>query len=230
MKKFANYIFIFTLAILSAVYPLKSASAQVGGYVGIWGGYTISPDASSGNFNDWYYGGYNNFDLDIQEAWAFGVKFGYTPPPLRYLSFEFEYSYLNPDINRSLLYQYGSGYVVDGDVKLNNFMFNVIAKYPLRRFHPYVGAGIGCTYSDVAATATQSSSGGGISSASAGKDYTSFAWQLLTGVEIDITNNLSADIGYRYFATEFEFNNLPYGNNTIDYTTSMITLGLKFLF
>jgi opacity protein-like surface antigen len=43
------------------------------------------------------------------------------------------------------------------------------------------------------------------SSASVGKDHTSFSWQLLTGVEIDITNNLSVDIGYRYFATEIEF-------------------------
>jgi spermidine/putrescine-binding protein len=43
MKKVANYLFIFTVAILFAVCPLKSASAQVGVYIGIWGGYTIRP-------------------------------------------------------------------------------------------------------------------------------------------------------------------------------------------
>ena len=231
MKKVANYLFIFTLAILFAVCPLKSASAQVGGYIGVWGGYTISPDASSGDYyDDWDY--YNRFDLDIQEAWVLGVKVGYTPPQLKYFSFEFEYSYLDPDINRSVLGQNRTGLVaVEGDVKLNNFMFNAIAKYPLGRFHPYVGAGIGCSYTDMSATATQS---GVINSASVGKDYTSFAWQLLTGVEIDIINNLSVDIGYRYFASEIEFGNnteIDFENSTkIDFTTSMITLGLKFHF
>ena len=233
MKKVANYLFIFTLAILFAVCPLKSASAQVGGYIGIWGGYTISPDASSVDSHDWdYY--YNSYDLDIKEAWVLGVKVGYTPPPLKYFSFEFEYSYLNPDINRSVLDRYGSDFVaVEGDVKLNNFMFNAIIKYPLGRFHPYFGAGLGFSYTDVSATATQSLNSV-ISSASVGRNYTSFAWQLLTGVEFDITNNLSVDIGYRYFATEIEFENateIEFKNDTkIDFTTSMITLGLKLLF
>ena len=233
MKKVANYFFIYTLAILFALCPLKSASAQVGGYIGIWGGYTISPDARSGDYYDnWDY--YHDFNLDIQESWVFGAKVGYTPPPLKYFSFEFEYSYLNPDINRSVLDRYGSDFVaVEGDVKLNNFMFNAIIKYPLGRFHPYFGAGLGFSYTDVSATATQSLNSV-ISSASVGKNYTSFAWQLLTGVEFDITNNLSVDIGYRYFSTEIEFENntvIDFENDSkIDFTTSMITLGLKFLF
>jgi opacity protein-like surface antigen len=85
----------------------------------------------------------------------------------------------------------------------------------------------------VSATATQSLNSV-ISSASVGRNYTSFAWQLLTGVEFDITNNLSVDIGYRYFSTEIEFENntvIDFENDSkIDFTTSMITLGLKFLF
>jgi len=228
MKKVANYIFIFTLAILFSVCPLKSASAQVGGYIGIWGGYTISPDASSGADH------YSDFNLDIQETWVVGAKIGYTPPQLKYFAFEFEYSYLKPDINSSVIDWYGSDFVaVEGDVKLNNFMFNTIVKYPQGRFHPYVGAGLGLSYTDMSATATQRISGV-TSSASVGKDYTSFAWQLLTGIEFDITNNLSVDIGYHYFATEIKFENaaeIYFENDTkIDFTTSMITLGLKFLF
>lgn len=205
MKKIANCIFIFTLVTLFAVCPFKSASAQVGGYVGVWGGYTISPDASS---NDWNY--YNSdLYLDVKETPVLGVKVGYTPPLLKYLAFEFEYSYLNPDI---------TDYVdVDGNVKFNNFMFNAIAKYPQGRFHPYVGAGIGFSYTDVSINANRWISG---------EDYTSFAWQLLTGVEIDIANNLAVDIGYHYFATELDFEY----DTKVDFTTSMITLGLKFLF
>ena len=234
MKKVANYIFIYTLAILFAACPSKSASAQVGGYIGVWGGYTISPNASSGNYyDDWNYY-YNDYELDIQEAWVFGAKVGYTLPQAKYLAFEFEYSYLNPDINRSVLDRYGSDFVaVEGDVKLNNFMFNAIVKYPMGRFHPYVGAGLGFSYTDMSATATQRINGM-TSSASVGKDHTFFSWQLLTGVEIDMTKNLSVDIGYHYFATEIEFKNdteIYFENDTkIDFTTSMITLGLKVLF
>jgi hypothetical protein len=67
MKKVANYLFIFILVILFAVCSSKSASAQIGGYIGVWGGYTISPDASSrDNYNRNYF--YNSFDLDIQET------------------------------------------------------------------------------------------------------------------------------------------------------------------
>jgi uncharacterized membrane protein len=43
MKEVANYIFIFTLAILFAVCPLKSASVQVGGHIDIWGAILLVP-------------------------------------------------------------------------------------------------------------------------------------------------------------------------------------------
>jgi opacity protein-like surface antigen len=96
-----------------------------------------------------------------------------------------------------------------------------------------VGAGLGFSYADMSTIATQRISSV-TSSAAVGKDCTSFAWQLLTGVEFDITNNLSVDIGYRFFATEIELKNatgIEFKNDTnIDFTTSMITLGLKFLF
>ena len=73
----------------------------------------------------------------------------------------------------TLLDRYEPDYVaVEGDVKLNNFMFNAIAKYPQGRFHQYTSAGLGFSYSDMSATATQRISGV-TSSASVGKDYIS---------------------------------------------------------
>jgi opacity protein-like surface antigen len=233
MKKVAKYFFVFTLAIFLAVCPWKSASAQVGGYMGIWGGYAINPVASSGtHYYNWDH--YSNFDLNIQETWVFGAKIGYIPPQLKYLAFEFEYSYLKPDINSSVIDWYGYDFVaVAGDVKLNNFMFNAVVKYPEGRFHPYVGIGLGLSYTDMSTIVTQRI-GSEMSSGPEEKDCTSFAWQLLAGVEIDVTNNLSVDIGYRYFGTEIE---LEYASGIefkhdakMDFTTSMINLGLKVLF
>lgn len=104
-------------------------------------------------------------------------------------------------------------------------MFNIIAKIPVGIIHPYWGAGLGFSNHEISAKYTE-----GIG----GKDNTSFAWQLLTGVEIDLAYNLAVDIGYRYFVTELEFENnieSEYKNYTeVDFTTSMITFGLKFFF
>jgi len=233
MKKTANYIFIISLIVFFVVHPLHSVSAQTGGYVGVWGGYTIAPEASTYDNNDDWDHYYHDFDLDMNETWAVGVKIGYTHPQLRFLAMEFEYSYLNPDINRSVVDRYGSDYAtVTGDIKFNNFMFNIIAKYPHGVIHPYIGAGLGFSYIDITATANEYSDT--TTSASIGKDYTSFSWQILTGAEIDLAPNLSVDIGYRYFGTELKFNNdinFDYGDShDCYYTTNMLTAGLKLLF
>jgi opacity protein-like surface antigen len=209
---------------LFAVYPFKSASAQeggypagykTGGYIGLWGGFTLAPDLSSGSCDDWdcYK---DDFYLDIDETPVFGVKIGFNHPRARALELEFEYSYLNPDIT-----DYNT---TVGDIKFNNFMFNIIAKIPAGVIHPYWGAGIGFSQHEISAKDI---------ALIRGKNDTSFAWQLLTGLEIDLANNLALDIGYRYFVTQLEFNDTEdeHGNHSdVDFSTSMVTFGLKFLF
>jgi len=236
MKKSA--FIIFSLALLFTVFPPQSATAQTGGYIGIWGGYTINPFAGSGDYeyehhhdDDWEWHYHYDYDLDIEETFALGAKAGFIHPRLKYLAFEFEYFYLNPDIDPSIIDRYGSDYVaVEGDIKLNNFMFNIIGKYQRGNIHPYIGVGLGLSGSDVSAAATD----GSMTSVSIGDNNTSFAWQLLTGMEIDLAGNLALDIGYRYFVTELEFNDtiefdydMP---RDVDFETGMITLGFKFMF
>ncbi len=96
-----------------------------------------------------------NYDLDVQETGIFGVKFGYTHPTVKYFSFEFEYSYLNPDVDRTVFTTAGSDYsAIEGDVKIHNFMFNAIVKYPEGKIHPYLGLGFGFSYFDFSVTST----------------------------------------------------------------------------
>jgi opacity protein-like surface antigen len=233
MKKLARSLAVLIFVISISVFPFNTASAQVGGYVGIFGGYTLSPDASWQD-NDF------NADVDVQSTGVFGVKFGYTFPAINYFSLELEYSYLNPDVDRTVLATAGSDYAaIEGDVKFHNFMFNVITKYPNGKIHPYLGAGVGVSYVDVSVTST-SRIGGVNYSERRSSDDTLFAWQILVGVDIDLINNLSVDIGYRYFATEpqddyyygYYYNHDPYYYNgpTLDYKTSMVTLGFKYRF
>jgi opacity protein-like surface antigen len=233
MKKLARSFAVFVFVIAVSVFPCNTASAQIGWYVGVFGGYTFGPDASLW-YNDYNYNYYYDYkyDVNVQETWAFGFKVGFAPPVLRFFSFEFEYSFLNPDIDRTVLPRSGTYYAtVDGDVKFNNFMFNAIAKYPEGRFHPYVGVGFGVSSVDISLSSTSPT--GYVSSVS--NDDTFFAWQVLLGVEIDLTKNLSMDIGYRYFAVEADHDNdnyyyYNYYSTQIDYNTNMVTFGLKYKF
>lgn len=207
MKKITYYISVVTLAVLFAFYPFKSALAEAGFYIGGWGGYTINPETSDDEWHDYY----DDYDLDVKETAVWGVKIGYSNPFLKYLALEAEYSYLNPDIKD---HDY-----IDGDVKISNLMFNVIGKYPLGIIKPYVGVGLGFAYADMSFDDIRGIDDG---------DYTSYAWQFLTGVEFYLTTEIAVDFGYRYYITEMEFEGDD--DEDLTFSTSMLTLGLKVFF
>jgi len=234
MKK-SNHVFaVFVFVIAAFVFPFNTASAQTGGYMGVFGGYTLSQDASmSYDDYDYHYHYRDIYDFDAEETWVLGFKLGYTLPRLNIFSFEFEYSYLNPDVDRTVWTYADADYAkIEGDVSIHNFMLNAIAKYPGGKIHPYIGTGLGVSYIDASVSATSTAH-------SASDDDTVFAWQILVGIELDLTNNLSMDIGYRYFATEsesdhyydydydYDYYHEDFG---LDYEASMVTVGLKFKF
>jgi opacity protein-like surface antigen len=237
MQKVARSLVVFVFVIAVSVFPFNTASAQIGVYVGVFGGYTFSPDAS---WEDHVF----NYDLDVQETGIFGVKFGGTHPTVKFFSIELEYSYLNPDVDRTVFTTAGSDYyAIEGDVKIHNFMFNTIFKYPEGKIHPYLGLGLGFSYFDFSVTSTSRLNGVSYN-ARHSHDDTVFAWQVLAGVDIELTNNLSLDIGCRYFDTESlndsyddydddyydDYDYDHYDGPTLDYRTFMVTLGLKFRF
>ena len=241
MQKVARSLFVFVFVIAVSVFPFDTASAQRGMYVGVFGGYTFSPDAS---WEDYY----SSIDLNVQETGIFGVKFGFNPPPIKFFSIEFEYSYLNPDMDRTVFATAGSDYdAIEGNAKIHNFMFNAIVKYPEGKIHPYLGLGIGASYFDFSALSTANVGGVNYSERSS-VDDTVFAWQILAGVDIDLTNNLSLDIGLRYFDAESADYHDDYDDDyyddhhhdhdddyyyegpTLDYRSFMATAGLKFRF
>jgi opacity protein-like surface antigen len=230
MKKIARSLSVLIFVVFVSVFPFNAESAQLGGYVGVFGGYTLNPHTS--------WRGYDfNYDLDVQPTGIFGFKFGFTPTPIKFFSFEFEYSYLNPGVDRTLLTTNGSDFTaIQGDLELHNFMFNAIAKYPTGKIHPYAGVGFGISYFDFSETSTARIEGVDSSTRSS-TDDTAFAWQILVGVDIDLTNKLSLDIGWRYFDTESdnddhgdEHHHDHHRDPTMEYKTSMVTLGLKYKF
>ena len=71
-----------------------------------------------------------------------GLKMGYILPQARALAFELEWNYM---FNQTIPSQVVSGVRESGKVDLNNFLVNVILRYPEGKIHPYVGGGIGAS-------------------------------------------------------------------------------------
>lgn len=244
MAKTARFTTVLIFIIAAAAYPFNTALAGQNAYMGVFGGYTFSPAASwSENLADY------DYDIDIQETGIFGFKLGaYAPSPENYVSAEFEYGYLNPNVDRTVLATAGDDYsAVEGNVVIHNFMFNLMVKYPQGKIHPYFGLGAGVSYFDFSLKSTSRIDGVNYSERRSSDD-TVFAWQVLAGVDIDLTNNLSLDIGGRYFDTEnldaeyevhynsddtqaeYHHGENYYDGPTFDYRTFMVTLGLKLKF
>lgn len=244
MAKTTRFASVLIFVLSAALYPFHAALAEQNAYMGIMGGYTFSPSASWSEDNSDY-----EYDISIQETGIFGFKLGATAPsPENFVSAEFEYSYLNPNVDRTVLATAGDDYsAIEGNVVIHNFMFNVIVNYPQGKIHPYIGLGAGVSYFDFSLQSTSRVDGVNYSERRSSDD-TVFAWQVLAGVDIDLTRNLSLDIGGRYFNAQYlnaEYN-VYYGDDnteveyhhdedyydgpTFDYRTFMVTIGLKLKF
>lgn len=67
MKKLDTIFSVFVFVFAVTVFPVNAASAQVGGYMGVFGGYAVSTESSP-----WYYDHdydyHGNYDIDIEET------------------------------------------------------------------------------------------------------------------------------------------------------------------
>ena len=213
MKKRFGTAGMLLLTVFLVFVPVQHAGAAGTGtfYVGAFGGYTFSSEAT------WNFIFYDQFDADLQETWALGAKFGYAPPAFKFFAVELEYFYLKHDIDRSA----GTNVTVEsGDAALNNFMVNFLLRYPEGRIHPYLGLGLGVSSVDVSGTRTQL----GVTQPLDDSD-TSFAYQILLGVNFEINRNWSADLTYRWFGTDPEIH-----GGDVDYRTNMVTVGVNYHF
>ncbi len=220
MKKIIGSV-KFLLLVFSVLFVLNGTSfaeKTVPFYAGFSGGYTLGSDFEFG-VDDY------TFDLDIDNKWTLGVKLGYTLPFARFLAVEAEALYFNPEIHDHVREKYLSYDVdVDAYVHFYNLLFNLVAKYPDGRIHPYLGGGIGLSRVDFADTA-ENTYGTNVLHLNDDRDI-ALAWQVLAGMNFDINETLSADLTYHYFSTSADFKD----SVEIDYSTSMITVGLNFHF
>jgi opacity protein-like surface antigen len=182
-------------------------------YFGVFGGYVAPQDMTwTSNVTG------TSADLALDSSGMMGFKMGYILPQARALAFELEWNYM---FNQTIPSQVVSGVRESGEVALNNFLVNVILRYPEGRIHPYVGGGIGASSMYIQNT----ESIGGVVVNVADEAATGFAWQFLAGVNVDLAPNLSADLTYRYFGTNPGFSLID-----VDYRTQAVTFGINFHF
>jgi OOP family OmpA-OmpF porin len=212
-----NLIVRYTIAIIfvmvALMAPTDKAIAQMRPfYVGVFGGYTIPQDMT---WHSKITG--DTLNINVDNTGMIGFKFGYILPPVPFLAFEFEYNHI-------FEHNYGpaeaSGFREAGDMYLDNFFFNLLFRYPQGRIHPYVGGGIGWSYFHIHNLETFR----GFTDVQEESD-TSFAWQVLGGVNFEIVPYLSLDLTYRYLGTDPHLDVVD-----VTYRTSVITAGINFHF
>ena len=180
--------------------------------------------------------GYLNGDIELKTGWLAGAKFGYLIPSTnRIIAVELEYNHIANDTDADHIYPLGE--TISGHSKIDALMFNMLARLPSGIFHPYIGAGAG--YANVAIDDALLSLGdqtANISSVSTGV----FAYQLLTGIDFDITNNWFISLGYKYFAASKASYNTSATSPSVpgsksasldaEYKSSAITFSVGYLF
>ncbi len=180
MKKTFSCVLVLALSSMLFFASVPSATAAQAGpfYVGLYGGWVMPEDLEPDD----------GADIALDDSWALGVKFGYIIPQVKWLAVELDYAYLaEQDLDRA-------GF--DGDFKASNLMVNLIARYPEGKIHPYIGAGLGWSWGELQATGPGTS---------VDESDNAFAWQLMAGVNFEITPQWSVDLGYRYFNAEYTF-------------------------
>ncbi len=211
MKKWTGFALCGFVAFLLLFVPAgNAAAAGTGGYVGIFGGYTMPDDLEVSG------GSAGSGDLSLDSGYVAGLKVGYIPPQMQYFAVEFEYFYTSNDFENQTV---GVSRINDGDITSNNFFLNALLRYPVNWFQPYIGLGIGWSWGETSGTGT------GSLSRILNQSSNDFAWQFLIGADFMINPQWAIDVGYRYLQCSYGFDN---GDG--DLTNHMITVGLKYRF
>ena len=206
MKKNYGSVLVFCLAIFLVFTSVSTAPAKEAGpvYVGVFGGYAIPGyfDVENGVSED----------IKLKDSWTVGAKVGYIFPQARWLAAELEYFYLaKQDIDQS---------GTDGDFSAHNIMANILWRYPEGNIHPYFGFGLGWSWG----TFRENSPGVSIDQSGNG-----FAWQLLAGLNFEISPNWSADLAYRYI--RIKYNDIISEPSTdVKSQQNLILLGINYHF
>lgn len=181
--------------ILSAILGSGSALAATpvdGWYAAVFGGYTYLPD----NISAYTTTGLLLNGTSYRNGYNAGGRFGYKSNPLRY---EGEYTYLHADIKHFNLNNHAQ-LNTSGYSSASYFMANIYYDFPemIPCFTPFLGVGLG--YAHLVAKLQSTSTRYGYTTFKANNNV--FGYQGTVGFAYNFAENYSADLAYRFTATE----------------------------
>jgi opacity protein-like surface antigen len=218
MKRIGLMLSLLTVLFCSSL--AMAAEGTSGFYGGVLGGYVMPQDVGmTGNTGS----SAPIPDLAQNKGYLVGLKVGYIPSVAKFVAAELEYNYAKTSFDNGKTYTTNWGtWTADGTTELYAVFFNVKLRYPDGWFHPYVGVGPG--YAWVKQGDITISTQGTLKGDTASK----FAYQLLAGVDFDITKNWGVGLGYKYYQVKPSFGG---GLNVdTDNKAHVITLGVNYSF
>lgn len=182
--------------------------------------------------------GLKGTDLDLATSPLYDAKVGYFLPRINWLGIEGEFMYSNPHMKQQQSTSTGtfntavgpvtgtSTQVVPGaHIRMMTAAANLIARYPGKRFQPYVGVGFTMNWARFS----------GFSAPAAGRPQTaqtasdtSPGFDVLAGSRFFLTKQVALFAEYKYVASSFDF-----GNNVLfqaDYSAHNLMAGVSLHF
>lgn len=165
-------------------------------------------------------------DLKLQNSVLVGVKIGRFFENVQWLGIEADISYARPNLEQQTITSNFLGIPLTrvspgADIDVGMGLVNVIARYPGRRFQPYIGGGAGIAYGRISNLVTASSNNASAS------DMT-VAFDFLTGMRLFMTRRLALFTEYKYTKASFSWDNSVLFKG--DYSAHNLAVGLSFHF
>lgn len=198
---------IVTVAICAMLLSVSSAAVAASGpYVGFSAGLFMPSDSDvSDDFGDL---GEVSFDNGGVVSGAVGYA---TPSGLR---FDAEASYRKADTDTVRVFGLGNA-DIDGEVNATSLMGNIYFDIPTGGpVRPYIMGGLGVSNVEIELEGEE-------------EDDTVMAAQAGTGVIFEVSQNVTLDLGYRYFVTE----DVSLGDDVeASFDGHNLTAGIRFMF
>jgi opacity protein-like surface antigen len=178
--------------------------------------------------------GLKGSDLDLATSPLYGAKVGYFFPGLNWLGVEGEFFYSNPHMKQQQTTSTGTFNTPIGPVtgtatqdvpgahvRMMTAAANVIARYPGKRFQPYIGVGFTMNWARFSSPAPR------FGRAQTASD-TSPGFNVLAGSRFFLTKHVALFGEYKYTKSSFDF-----GNNVLfqaDYSAHNLVAGVSLHF
>jgi opacity protein-like surface antigen len=224
----ACFFSVCMTVLLATVHPSR-AELNVGGELGVSLPNSFSNVSGLGTDS-----GLKGSDLDLATSPLYGAKVGYFFPGLNWLGVEGEFFYSNPHMKQQLTTSTGTFNTAVGPVtgtatqevpgahvRMMTAAANVIARYPGKRFQPYIGVGFTMNWARFSSPAQR------LGRAQTASD-TSPGFNVLAGSRFFLTKRVALFGEYKYTKSSFDF-----GNNVLfqaDYSAHNLIAGVSLHF